>query len=68
MHFSIQFFCTQYWFKSSFTMIVEYQWVLVGTFTLNYFLAVDLWKVFKKIKLVFGPIFWYLVPHFGSTG
>ena len=32
-------------------MIVKYQWVLSGTFTLNFFLAVDLWKVFIKIKL-----------------
>ena len=32
-------------------MIVKYQMVLSGTFTLNFFLAVDLWKVFIKIKL-----------------
>ena len=29
-------------FESSFIMIVKYQWVLLDTFTLNFFLAVDL--------------------------
>jgi hypothetical protein len=37
--------------KSSFTMIIKYEWVLSGIFTLNFFLGVDLWKVFIKIKL-----------------
>jgi hypothetical protein len=33
---------------SYFTIIVKYQMVLLGTFTLNFFLAVDLWKIFIK--------------------
>ena len=53
-------------FKSFVIMIVKYQWVLSGTFAINFFLVVDQWKVFIKIKikLVFGPIFYYLDPHF----
>ena len=37
--------------ESSITMIVKYQRVLSSTFTLNFFLAIDLWKVFIKVKL-----------------
>ena len=49
-------------------MIVKYQRVLLCTFTLKFFfLTVDSWKVFIKIKLVFDPTFWYLVPYFEST-
>ena len=32
------------------TMIVEYQWVLSGTFALKFFLAIHQWKVFKKLN------------------
>ena len=46
----------------TFTMIVKYQWVLLGTFTLRFFfLAVDLWKIFIKIKLS-----QYSVPLFST--
>ena len=41
--------------------------VSMGTFKyfcLEFFLTIDQWKVFKKNKLVFGPTFWYLIPHF----
>ena len=37
--------------KSFVTMIVEYQWVLSGTFALKFLPAVDQWKIFTKIKL-----------------
>ena len=37
--------------ESSITMIVKYQRVLSSTFTLNFFLAIDLSKVFIKFKL-----------------
>ena len=51
---------------SSFTIIVKYQRVLLGTFTSKIFLAVDLQKLFIKIKLnqysvsilLLGPTFW----------
>ena len=32
-------------------MIVKYQLVFLGTFVLKFFLAVDQWQVFTKIKL-----------------
>ena len=36
---------------NSVILIVKYQTVLSGTFSLNFFLTVDLWKVFIIIKL-----------------
>ena len=42
-------------------MIVKYQLVLSGTFVLKFFLAVDQWKVFIKIKVNY-----YVVPLFGT--
>ena len=49
-------------------MIIKYQLSIFRYFCLEFFfLFVDQWKVFTKIKLVFRPTFWYMVPYFCTT-
>ena len=42
-------------------MIVKYQMVLSGTFPLEFFMAVDPWKIFSKIQVIELSVFGYTI-------